>query len=259
MVALNPVTAAPLKDLNGIRHAFFTRQGGVSTGIYEGLNAGIGSKDDQAHIAENRSRMAGYLRVSTGKLATPYQVHSPNAVIAETAWDANRPEADAVVTKTPDLAVGVVTADCGPILFADETAGVVAAAHAGWKGALTGVLENTIEKMIELGAKRQSIKAVLGPTISQASYEVGPTFPEPFVQQNAGWSRYFIPSQKPEHHMFDLTGLIVDRLTNAGVRASAVERCTYCDENDFYSYRRTTHRQEPDYGRQLSAIMVSSD
>lgn len=191
-------------------------------------------------------------------LSTPHQVHSPNPVIIDEPFDPDsRPKADAVVTATPGLIVGVLAADCGPVLFADGDAGVVAAAHAGWKGALGGVLEATIAAMETLGARRNRIRAVLGPSISVANYEVGPEFRQRFVDEDAGNAAYFRPSQKADHFMFDLPRYTLDRLERAGVEAAGLDLCTYADEDRFYSYRRTTHRGEPDYGRQISAIALN--
>ncbi len=248
-------TSDILAKLGNISHAFFTRRGGVSQGIYSSLNAGLGSGDEKNKVIENRNGMARALGVKDGQVASPYQVHSDIAVVANEAWSEERPEADGIITNVPGLAVGIVTADCGPVLFADPDARIVGAAHAGWKGALGGVLENTIERMIELGAVRENIRAVLGPTISQKNYEVGPEFPTPFQELDAANQRYFIPSQKDGHHMFDLPAYIVNRLTKSGVRAMWVGLCTY-EGDSFFSYRRTTHRGEPDYGRQLSAIAL---
>ncbi len=253
-----PIEAPQLNTLTNIKHGFFTRVGGVSTGIYAGLNAGLGSDDNRNAVVENRQRMATWLGVPSDQLASPYQVHSADAVITDVAWSNERPKVDGLVTNTPGLALGIVTADCGPVLFANENAGVIGACHAGWKGALHGVLENTIEKMEALGAKRSSTIAILGPTISKLNYEVGPGFPEPFLARSSDCKAFFSPSNKSEHHMFDLTGYIVDRLNSAGVHAGAVERCTYAEEENFFSYRRTTHRNEPDYGRQLSAIALKN-
>ena len=259
MSDLTPVFAPELASNPAIKHAFFTRPGGVSTGIYAGLNAGLGSNDNRADVIENRERMAAYLGVEEDRLASPFQVHSPTVVTTDTAWTDDRPKADGVVTTTPGLALGIVTADCGPVLFADDRASVIGACHAGWKGALGGVLEATIKAMEEAGADRTSITAILGPTISQENYEVGPGFPAPFLEAGKENARFFIPSQKPKHHMFDLTGYIVERLLAAGVKASAVNRCTYAEEDNFFSYRRTTHRKEGDYGRQLSAIILNNN
>ena len=245
-----------LKGMPRVRHAFFTSRGGVSSGIYESLNAGLGSDDDRASVVENRRRMADVLNVDAGNIASPYQVHSADVVFTDKAWDENRPKADGVVTKVPGLALGIVTADCGPVLFCDGDAGVIGACHAGWKGAVGGVMEATIDCMVEHGATRKNITAVLGPTISHANYEVGPDFPKPFLELDAGNSRYFSASVKADHHMFDLPAYIVDRLNKAGVRGSSVNLCTYQGDSQFFSYRRTTHRGEADYGRQMSAIVL---
>lgn len=241
---------------SGIRHGFFTRRGGVSAGIYDSLNIGTGSADDQALVSENRRRVATWMGVAPAALITAHQVHSPDAIIVRAPFPGERPKADAVVTDRPGIAVGASTADCGPVLFADAGARVVAAAHAGWKGAFTGVLESTISAMESLGARRADIVAVLGPSISQENYEVGPEFVARFVEADAANARYFIPSGKPQHALFDLNLYTVDRLGRAGVTAAQLGRCTYAEEDLFYSYRRVTHRGEPDYGRQISAIAL---
>lgn len=240
----------------GIRHGFFTRTGGVSEGLYRGLNVGLGSNDDRDRVVENRRRVARWMGVAPDRLATLHQVHSARAVIADPGRGDQRPEADALVTDRPGLAIGVLAADCGPILFADGEAGVIGAAHAGWKGALDGVAEATIEAMERLGARRERIVAVLGPSISQASYEVGPEFKARFTASRPDNASYFRPSGRDGHALFDLNGYTVDRLSAAGVQASQLGRCTYADEDLFYSFRRTTHRGEPDYGRQISAIVL---
>lgn len=251
---------APTLKLPGMRHAFFTRQGGVSEGIYASLNGGRGSKDDPQAVAENRRRMTEALGVEENMLATPYQVHSATAVTVTFPWlPGDAPQADAVVTSTPDLAIGVATADCGPILFADAEARVIGAAHAGWKGALTGVLDSTIDAMEKLGARRGSIAAVLGPCIRQKSYEVGPEFVERFCDENGENQIYFAHSAKNGHSMFDLGGYIVSRLKKTEIGSIAdLDLDTYPDEERFFSYRRTTHRGEPDYGRLVAAIALSS-
>ena len=243
----------------GIRHGFFTREGGVSTGIYAGLNTGIGSADDPASVAENRRRVAAWMRVPAGALLSVHQVHSPDVVVIREPFDGPRPKADALVTDRPGLAVSASAADCGPVLFADLAARVVGAAHAGWKGAFSGVLENTIAAMEGLGARRDDIVAVLGPSISQANYEVGPEFVDRFVAAEAANDRYFRPSGRAGHAFFDLNAYAVDRLAKAGVGAGCVGRCTYAEEALFFSYRRATHRNEPDYGRLISAIALETD
>ena len=256
MTIAKAVTAPALDGLSGIRHGFFTRHGGVSSGLYASLNAGLGSQDQRDHVIENRRRMCDVLAVGHDDLATPYQVHSSIAVTTDQAWQADRPQADGVVVTRAGLAAGIVTADCGPVLFADPDARVVAAAHAGWKGALTGVLEATINEMEQRGASRDNITAVLGPSISQASYEVGPEFPKPFLTADAANSRFFEPGNRDGHWQFDLAAYIVERLRKAGVNGSALNICTFADEDNYFSYRRTTHRGEGDYGRQLSAIVL---
>lgn len=253
-----PIRSALLAKAGGdtLRHGFFTRQGGVSKGIYEGLNIGLGSQDDPAHVQENRRRLAEWFNKPVSVLISPHQVHSAQAVIVDKPFEGARPKVDAVVTATPGLVIAVATADCGPILYADAQAGVIGAAHAGWKGALTGVLEDTIEKMESLGARRERITAALGPSISVINYEVGPEFVARFLQADSDNERYFTPSGKDGHALFDLNTYSVDRLTRAGVQAEALFRCTYAEEDLWFSFRRTTHRNEADYGRQMSAIML---
>lgn len=243
----------------GIRHGFFTRRGGVSEGLYRGLNVGLGSDDAREKVEENRRRVSGWFGLAPERLATVNQVHSPDVVVVDATYDGNRPKADALVTASPGVILGVLTADCGPVLFADAEAVVIGAAHAGWKGALGGVLENTILAMQSLGARREAITACLGPSISGANYEVGPEFVDRFLAQNADFAVFFRPSSKPGHAMFDLQGLTVKRLTDAGIRAESLNICTYADPDSFYSYRRTTHAGEPDYGRQISAIAIRED
>jgi YfiH family protein len=241
---------------SGIRHGFFTRQGGVSTGVYAGLNVGMGSGDNRALVVENRACVARWMGVPPESLASVHQIHSPDVIVVTEPWGIERPKADAMVTATPGVAIGVLTADCGPVLFADPQARVIGAAHAGWKGALTGVLESTISAMEGLGAKRGNIVAELGPSISGRNYEVGPEFVARFVEASSANERYFTPSPRPGHAWFDLNRYTVDRLNAAGVKADFLDRCTYAEEGNFYSYRRATHRGEPDYGRQISAIVL---
>lgn len=251
--------AALLSKLAGIRHAFFTREGGVSKGVYESLNGGTGSRDDPAKVAENRTRMASALGVTADHLLTPYQIHSPDVVVADAPWTpANRPRADAVVTHVRGLAIGVSTADCGPLLFADRQAGVIGAAHAGWRGAFTGVIEATVIAMEKLGADRTRIVAALGPTIRQPNYEVGPEFVARFLAADAENKRYFVPSQRAEHAMFDLPGYIADRVQRAGIGGfEDLGFCTFAEPERFFSYRRGTHTGEPDYGRHINAIALA--
>lgn len=257
--AVRPIRSERLAGIPNVRHGFFTREGGVSQGIYAGLNVGLGSDDDPSLIRENRERVAGWLGRPGQPLSTPHQVHSPDVVtISEPIPEDARPKADAVVTATPGVVVGVLTADCGPILFADDAGKVVAAAHAGWKGALGGVIENTVDAMVEAGARRDAIRAVLGPSISGENYEVGPEFEARFRAADAANAQFFTPSGRDGHFMFDLPAYTIMRLRNAGVDADHTGRCTYSDETLFYSYRRTTHRREPDYGRQISAIVLSN-
>ncbi len=257
MTAPAPILCEGLGSLSTrFAHGFFTRQGGVSRGVYEGLNVGIGSDDQREHVLENRARVAARLG-DCAFLATPRQVHSPDVAVVEAPWAPDeQPIADAVVTNRPGIAAGVLTADCGPVLFAEPQAGVVGAAHAGWKGATGGVLENTIAAMERLGAQRSRILATLGPTISQANYEVGPEFVDRLIALDPANRTYLTASKRPDHAMFDLPAYIVARLARAGVTARWTGECTYADSDRFFSYRRTTHRGEPDYGRQISAILI---
>jgi polyphenol oxidase len=246
-----------LSAIPGLNHAFFTREGGVSGGIYAGLNGGIGSRDDAAHVAENRRRMAEQVGVTPAHFLTVYQVHSPDVVTASAPWvTASRPRADAIVTRTEGLAIGVTAADCGPVLLVDPNARVIGAAHAGWKGALTGIVESTVDAMEKLGAERNRIVAAIGPLIRQHSYEVGGEFVERFIEADAENTLFFIPSAREGHAMFDLAGFIRMRLENAGVlMIDDIGLDTYSDER-FYSYRRSVHRSEPDYGRHVHAIVL---
>jgi YfiH family protein len=241
--------------LDGVKHGFFGRRGGASSGIFEGLNCGGGSSDQAEIVALNRDRAADAMGVSPDRLVTVHQVHSARAVILDKAPD-NRPEADAIVTATPGLAIAVLTADCQPVLFAERDAGVVAAAHAGWRGAMEGVLEATVDAMVEAGARREAIRAVIGPSISQANYEVGEEFFERFHDEDPATSRFFVNGADGKY-LFDLPGYGLMRLRATGIAAAEWTRhCTYADPNRFYSYRRATHRGEADYGRLLSAIRL---
>ena len=254
-----PVNHGLLEAIPEIRSGFFTREGGVSAGIYQSLNTGVGSRDDRAFVFKNRARAARTLGLTYDRLATPYQVHSAKAATVTEPWEAGQgPKVDALVTDRPGIAIGVGTADCGPVLFADPNAQVIGAAHAGWRGALGGVLEATIEAMTALGAEIETTVAVLGPTISQANYEVGEDLIRAFDEADQDNRRFFKPSDRPGHALFDLPGYITHRLFRAGVLAADVGLCTYADEARFFSYRRATHRGEADYGRMLAAITLQT-
>jgi len=252
--------AKPLEVLSHTRHGFFTREGGVSKGIYASLNCGYGSDDDRGHVSENRARVAAKLSVERDKLLTVHQVHSPDVINVTEPWmPETAPQADAMVTAVPGIALGVLAADCAPVLFADKKAHIIGAAHAGWKGAFGGVLEATIEAMVRLGAERNDIAAAIGPCISKDFYEVGPEFRDRFVEADAVNGKWFVPSESPGHFMFDLPGYAEARLEAADIgTVSLLGHCTYQDQKRFFSYRRTTHRGETDYGRQISAIMLRS-
>lgn len=247
-----------LKQQSGIRHGFFTREGGVSGGIYASLNCGFGSGDKGENVRENRARVAAKLGASRAGLVTVRQVHGSRVAVAEAPWRPEAaPEADAIVTRTPSLAIGVLTADCTPILFADPQAAVVAAAHAGWKGAKAGIIDAVIETMEGLGARRDRICVVIGPAISRAAYEVGPEFEAAFLAGGAANGRYFARAAPDERPHFDLPGYCRDRAQTARIaHVEALSLCTYQNESHFFSYRRSIHRAEADYGRQISAIVI---
>jgi len=248
-----------LSELAGVRHGFFTRSGGVSHGVYATLNGGTGSNDAPDNVEENRARMAIALGVTPNRFLTAYQIHSPDVVVVEEPWTHDRrPRADAIVTRLPRLAIGVSTADCGPLLFADAEAHVIAAAHAGWRGALAGVIEAAIAAMEKLGAQRSRIATALGPTIRQPNYEVGSEFVERFLAADADNKRFFKPSTSSGHAMFDLGGYIAERLQRAGItNFEDLGLCTYAEPERFFSYRRTTKLGEPDYGRHINAIALA--
>lgn len=241
-----------------LSHGFFTRNGGVSKGIYTSLNCGTGSQDDGASVRENIRRCVAALSDNPASFCKLWQIHSADVMTVHEPWDLkDSPKADAMVTDRPNIVLGILTADCGPVLFADRQAGVVGAAHAGWKGAIGGVLENTIAAMLALGAQRERIEAVLGPCIAQASYEVGPEFYTRFAEENALYATFFVPAKTPGHFLFNLAGFIHHRLLSHGLQdVQLLAMDTYENEAQFFSYRRTTHRAEHDYGRQLSAIML---
>ena len=252
---MSPIRAEALV-LPGVAHAFFTREGGVSQGVYASLNGGVGSADAPARVAENRARMAGALGLAPERLLVPYQVHSPDVIAVSAPWS-ERPRCDGIVTATPGLGLGVTGADCGMILFADARAGVIGAAHAGWKGARDGVVEATVAAMVALGATAANVVAVLGPSIAQASYEVGPEFVEGFADDPEAGG-YFAPSRNAGRAMFDLHGYIGLRAGRAKIGEFVdLGLDTYADETLFFSYRRKTHRGEADYGRLVSAIALA--
>jgi polyphenol oxidase len=253
--------ASPLLSaIPGLRHAFFTREGGVSDGIYQSLNGGIGSNDDPANVVENRRRMAEQMGVTPQHFLSVHQTHSPDVVVASGPWQsASRPLADAIVTRTEGLSIGATAADCAPILLVDPRARVIGAAHAGWKGALTGIMESTVETMEKLGAERSGIVAAIGPLIRQRSYEVGSEFVERFIEADAENALFFLPAAREGHAMFDLAGFIRMKLENAGVlMIDDIGADTYSDER-FFSYRRSVHLNEPDYGRHVHSIALERD
>lgn len=255
-----PLDALTSPLLEGTRHGFFTRRGGASSGVFAGLNCGHGSTDQTATVAMNRARVAEAMGLDPDRLLGVHQVHSPDVLTVDAAYLANppaeKPRADALVTALPDVALSVLTADCMPVLFLDPQARVIGAAHAGWRGALSGVLEATLDAMAALGADRSRIRAVIGPCISQRAYEVSDDFMDQFLADDPANDRFFAGGPSPQP-WFDLPGYGLHRLRTAGVfDAEWTRHCTYSDADRFYSYRRSTHRAEPDYGRLISAICL---
>jgi len=256
MIAFKP--ADNLTTLPGIKHGFFERTGGVSTGIYASLNCGPGSSDVRENVVENRRRVSVSLGAGTTLLSL-HQIHSQKAVRVTTPWALGEgPQADAMATNVPGIALGILAADCAPVLFADAEARIIGAAHAGWKGAKAGVIDSAIAEMEALGARRTRIAAAIGPCISQVNYEVGPEFHAAFVGESPDDARFFLRGERAGHYQFDLESYVARRLGDAGI-ASVVRlgACTYADETAFFSFRRTTHRGEKDYGRQISAIVLT--
>ncbi|MBI3677274.1 MAG: peptidoglycan editing factor PgeF [Proteobacteria bacterium] len=251
------VTASNLRT-SIITHGFFGRQGGVSSGIFASLNCGPGSGDERAHVIENRRRARETLGASD--LVNVHQIHSPLAIVVSAPWELGQgPQADAMATDVPGLALGILTADCAPILFADADAGVIGAAHAGWKGALGGIVESTVRKMEKLGASRARIAAAIGPCISQKNYEVGPEFHARFAEAGAANGRFFVASDRADHWRFDLESFVAAQFVAAGIKnVQVLGACTYARDSEFFSFRRATHRGEKDYGRQLSAILLKA-
>lgn len=253
---MTPVTH-PLLDRAGVRHGFFTRQGGVSTGLYDSLNTGVGSQDEPVAVAENRRRVAAWFGGGPDDLAACYQIHSAVARVAEAGWKGERPEGDASVTAAPGVICAVLTADCAPVLLADAEAGVVGAAHAGWKGALGGIVHSTVAAMEALGARPDRMVAVVGPCIAQSSYEVGADFQERFEHHDPGSGRFFVPGEATDRRLFDLPGFVLWRLEQAGVGEAAwTGEDTRTDAARFFSNRRAFLNGEPDFGRQMSAISL---
>jgi polyphenol oxidase len=258
-VSAAPFLTAESLRVPGVAHGFFTRLGGISQGVYASLNGGVGSRDAPEAVTENRARIAAALGAAPERLAVPFQIHSPDAVAITELWPpSTRPECDALATATPGLALGVTGADCGMILFADQRARVIGAAHAGWKGALRGVVEATVRAMEGLGAKRSDIVAALGPCIGPRSYEVGAEFVAAFANAGEDTACHFQPSRRDGHSMFNLNTYIAERAARAGVgHFEDLGLDTYSDEHRFFSYRRATHRKQPDYGRLLSVIVMN--
>ncbi|HEU5048142.1 MAG TPA: peptidoglycan editing factor PgeF [Rickettsiales bacterium] len=252
------LTASNLSAAPELAHGFFTRNAGASEGVYASLNCGLGSADNAGHVIENRRRVAAALGTQEKHLCSLMQIHSADVVTVAESWEnSGRPQGDAMVTNRPGVALGILTADCVPVLFADAERGVIGAAHSGWKGAFSGVLQNTIEAMIALGAKREAIACAIGPAIAQPSYEVGDEFRDRFLQRDAGYKVYFIPSRQEKHWLFDLKTFVRDTLKQTGIgNINMLENDTYIEEDAFFSFRRATHRGETDYGRQISAIML---
>jgi polyphenol oxidase len=245
------------KNLNGLPHGFLGRRGGVSTGLYASLNVGLGSGDERTAVIENRER-AGEAVLAGAQLVTLHQVHSDTVVTATAPWpDDVRPHADGLVTDQPGLLLGILTADCVPVLFADIERGIVGAAHAGWKGAIGGVTDNVIAAMIALGARHDSIVTAIGPCIGRASYEVSDDFAKTFESADSANERFFTGG-KAGHHYFDIEAYVIHRLSTAGItRIDPLGLDTYADPQRFFSYRRTCHAGEPDYGRQISLIGIN--
>ncbi len=253
------LTADNLARVPGVAHAFFTRRGGVSEGLYASLNCGPGSDDRSEAVVENRRRaLQAIAKDRSVDLVTAYQIHSAEAVCVQTPWQLGEaPRADAMATGTPGIALGILTADCAPVLLADADAHVVGAAHAGWRGALSGVIDAAVAAMEQLGARRTRVVAAIGPCIGQDNYEVGAEFRSGFLEADESTARFFSAGLNPAHWNFDLKGYVELRLRNAGIECvRSIPHCTYELEQDFFSFRRATHRSERDYGRQLSAIML---
>ena len=262
MNTVSGLTVNNLSTISEIKHAFFKREGGVSKGLYKALNTGLGSKDISEHIMENRDRAMAFMGMPGHALCTMYQVHGANVIKVlnkNEFLSKNHPQADALVTNQKEVVLGILTADCVPVLFADPLAGIIGAAHAGWRGTISGVLSETVKAMEEMGAKRKNIYAGVGPAIAQPSYEVGPNFAAPFIKRDKYNKKFFRPSKRAGHQMFDLTGCLINLLKNLDIASiNHLNIDTNIEENGFFSYRRAQKRGEPDYGRGLSAIYISN-
>ncbi len=251
------ITDPLLTGCPGVRHGFFERRGGTSQGLYASLNAGLGSGDDRRRVTANRALIARALGLEPDRLVTLYQVHSADAVIVRDGTE-SATKADGMVTAEPGLGLGVLTADCAPVLLADGEAGIIGAAHAGWGGALRGITDAVIAAMISIGARHERIVAVVGPAIALESYEVGPEFYQRFTDDDARNEQYFCTARRPDHFHFDLPAYVVDRLRKSGIRRAAWTGGDTClEEERFFSYRRSVLRHEPDYGRQVSVICLA--
>jgi len=251
-------SSTTLSNIEGITHGFFSRVGGNSDGVYSSLNCGAGSDDDTATVMQNRGIVAQTMGVEADNLVSLYQVHSPKVVVVDSPWSrADAPQADAMVTKQPGIALGILTADCAPVLFSNSTGTIIGAAHAGWKGAVSGVVEATIAAMIELGAEKTDIYGVVGPCIRPESYEVGADMYALITDGNPVNAQFFDPGKDDQHYQFDLPSYVLIRLASSGIgMVEDTPGDTYADEDTYFSYRRATHRGEADYGRQISTIAI---
>jgi len=259
MSSLPVIKATSFKQASFICHGFFTREGGVSRGIYQALNIGLGSDDNDDHIAQNRALVAAHFGVGSTHLLSPHQCHSADVAVVDAPFTSVRPKVDALVTKTPGLVLSVATADCAPVLFADSSNGVIGAAHAGWRGAYYGILEKTVAAMERLGARRENIMAAIGPCIGKRNYEVGEEFFARFISQSSDNQRYFDVAPRKNHYLFDLAAYNIGCLAQINIVCEGINLCTYADERRFFSHRRMVHAQEVDYGRQMSAIVISKN
>lgn len=252
------IEAHGLIQIADVRHGFFTREGGYSNGIYASLNCGLGSDDKPDNVARNRTHIATALGLAPHEVLSLYQVHGRNVATVTEPWmDKDRPKADAMVTDQRGVALGILTADCAPLLFADEHAGVIGAAHAGWRGALAGIAQATLAAMVKLGADKRNIIAAIGPLISKNAYEVGPELRDAFIADASNNDVFFAPASREGHFMFDLGGFLDAALRAENIKSvERIDACTYHDDARFFSYRRACHRDEPDYGRQISAITL---